>query len=128
MKSMPLPKAVTVFNKYVINKFFLFFAAWFKPMAIVVHSGRRSGRLYYTPVMVFRTGNGFLFALTYGSDVDWVKNLKASNNGILRYGGKEFHIQDFRLVEYREVKQYFPLIVRVFLNIIRVRDCLESDS
>ena len=128
MKSMPLPKAVTVFNKHVTNKFFLIFAAWFKPMAIVVHSGRRSGRLYYTPVMVFRTGNGFLFALTYGSDVDWVKNLKASNNGILRYVGKEFHIQDFRLVEYREVKQYFPLIVRVFLNIIRVRDCLESDS
>ena len=123
---MPIPKVVTGFNKHVTNKFFLVFAGWFKPMAIVVHSGRRSGRLYYTPVMAFPIDNGFLFALTYGNDVDWVKNLIASGKGILRYEGKEFHIQGFRLVAFKEVEQCFPLIVQTFLKVIRVRDCLES--
>jgi hypothetical protein len=41
---------------------------------------RSSGRLYRTPVNVFRRGDTFLFFLTYGSDVQWVKNVLAAGD------------------------------------------------
>jgi deazaflavin-dependent oxidoreductase (nitroreductase family) len=47
---------------------------------IIQHRGRSSGRLYRTPVNVFRCGNTFLFFLTYGSDVQWVKNVLAAGD------------------------------------------------
>jgi len=37
--------------------------------------------------MAFSTDVGFVFALTYGRDVDWVKNLIASDSGSLEYDG-----------------------------------------
>ena len=44
---------------------------------IIEHHGRSTGRLYRTPVNVFRRDDTFLFFLTYGSDVQWVKNVLA---------------------------------------------------
>src|SRR5205809_6896960 len=40
--------------------------------------GRKSGRVYRTPVNVFRAPNGFLIALTYGRESEWVKNALAA--------------------------------------------------
>lgn len=45
---------------------------------MIVHRGRKSGREFHTPVNLFRRRDGFVFALTYGSDSDWVKNVLAA--------------------------------------------------
>jgi hypothetical protein len=37
--------------------------------------GRTSGRPYETPVEAFATDDGFLVALPYGPDTDWLKNV-----------------------------------------------------
>ena len=43
---------------------------------------------------VFRRGDSYVFALTYGADVNWVKNVVAAGECELRTGGR-----DMRLVE-----------------------------
>jgi deazaflavin-dependent oxidoreductase (nitroreductase family) len=48
--------------------------------AILTHRGRKTGRTYRTPVNVFRRGNDYFFFLTYGSDVQWVKNVLATGS------------------------------------------------
>lgn len=53
-------------------------AGWVPGFAIVVHVGRRSGRTYRTPVNVFRDGDRYVFALTYGAESDWVRNVLAA--------------------------------------------------
>jgi deazaflavin-dependent oxidoreductase (nitroreductase family) len=45
--------------------------------AILTHRGRKTGRSYRTPINVFRRGTEYFFFLTYGSDVQWVKNVLA---------------------------------------------------
>jgi Domain of unknown function (DUF385). len=45
--------------------------------AVLTHRGRKTGRTYRTPINVFRRGNDYFFFLTYGSDVQWVKNVLA---------------------------------------------------
>jgi len=43
------------------------FAGWLPGFGILTHVGRKSGKVYRTPVNVFRASNGFIIALTYGS-------------------------------------------------------------
>jgi len=81
-----------------------------------------------TPVLAFPTSYGYLFALTYGRNVDWVRNLRASGNGILKYSRDTEKIHYFKMIPYEEVKQYFPGIVRLFLQIIDVTDCLMVEK
>jgi len=94
---MPIPRWVARFNKRVTNRLFLVFAGRLPPFAIVNHTGRSSGRRYRTPVLAFTTETGFVFALTYGRDVDWARNLVASGGGSLRYKGEEIQLCGVRL-------------------------------
>ena len=121
---MPFPKGIAVFNKYVTNRLILPFAGWIPPLTIVNHQGRKSGRRYRTPIVAFIFENGFVFALTYGRDVDWVKNLIASGSGTLGYKGEHIGIHNIRHTLYDEVKDAFPFLFRVLLNIISVEHCL----
>jgi F420H(2)-dependent quinone reductase len=50
-------------------------AARLPTFALLTHRGRKSGRTYRTPINVFRRGDDYFFFLTYGSDVQWVKNV-----------------------------------------------------
>jgi deazaflavin-dependent oxidoreductase (nitroreductase family) len=75
---MPIPRGIARFNKRVTNRITGKFAGWMPGFAIVTHTGRRSGRTYRTPVNVFRDGERYVFALTYGTESDWVKNVLAA--------------------------------------------------
>ncbi len=121
---MPIPKYIAVINKHVTNRFFLLFARWLPPFAIVNHLGRRSGRRYRTPILAFRTESGFVFALTYGLDVDWVRNLMASDSGRLEYKGDETPIHMIRFEKYDDVRELFPYLVQLPLGLIPVEDSL----
>ena len=121
---MPIPKQITIFNKHITNRFFILFAGWIPPLAIVEHRGRVSGRLYMTPILAFPSSNGYVFALTYGRDVDWVKNLQASGQGVLKYNGNDDPIYSPRHISIEEVEEMFPIMVRLFLHILKVNDCL----
>jgi deazaflavin-dependent oxidoreductase (nitroreductase family) len=121
---MPFPKTLARFNKHVTNRFVLLFAGWIPPLATVIHHGRLTGRKYRTPILAFPTDPGFVFALTYGRDVDWVKNLFAAGDGIIEYGGSEFLLISFRFISFDEVNDVFPLPVRILFRLLSVEDCL----
>ena len=72
-----LGRRMARFNHAVTNKVSIHVAGWAPGMGIVIHVGRRTGTVYRTPVNVFRTKDGFRFALTYGRDAEWVRNALA---------------------------------------------------
>jgi hypothetical protein len=69
---------VAAFNLAVTNRITSRFAARLSGFGILTHVGRKSGRVYRIPVNVFRVSEGFLIALTYGRDSEWVKNVVAA--------------------------------------------------
>ncbi len=71
---------------------------------IVTHRGRTSGREYRTPVNVFRRGGHFLFFLTYGSDVDWVKNILAAGRCTLRTRRRNVELVEPELIDDPELR------------------------
>ena len=86
-------------------------AAWLPTFAVMTHRGRRSGREYRTPINVFRRGDAYLFFLTYGADVDWVKNVLAAGSCSLRTRGRDVALVDPELIEDRELRDA-PVIHR----------------
>jgi len=44
------------------------FAGWLPGFGILTHVGRKSGKVYRTPVNVFRASSGFIIALTYAPE------------------------------------------------------------
>lgn len=125
---MPILKGVAKFNKHFTNRFFLLFAGWLPPWAVVNHRGRSSGHGYRTPVIAFPTETGFVFALTYGRDVDWARNLVASGGGSLVYKGEEIPLCEVRLGKYADVRGMFPLWIRLSLWFISLEDCLLAEA
>src|SRR6202161_2465256 len=69
---------VAAFNLAVTNRITSRFAARLPGFGILTHVGRKSGKVYRTPVNVFRAQKGFLIALTYGRESEWVRNVIAA--------------------------------------------------
>jgi deazaflavin-dependent oxidoreductase (nitroreductase family) len=100
------------------------FAGHLPGFAILVYAGRRSGRTYRTPMNVFRHGDEYICALTYGSDVQWVKNIVAAGGCELVTMGKTVRLVDPRL--FVDPKgRLMPLPVRLFLRLMRVTEFLS---
>src|SRR6266550_1134794 len=68
-------RRVAAFHRAITNRVTVRLAARLPGFAVVTNVGRKSGRLYRTPVNVFREPDGFLIALTYGQDSGWVRNV-----------------------------------------------------
>ncbi|WP_405495930.1 nitroreductase family deazaflavin-dependent oxidoreductase [Nocardia sp. NBC_00511] len=75
---MPLPRTLAKINRRISNPVLGVMARLAPGFGIVIHRGRKSGRVYRSPVMVFARGDGYRIALTYGRDVDWLKNIRAA--------------------------------------------------
>lgn len=89
---MPLPKGLARFNRSVTNRITKPAARRLGGFGVLRHTGRQSGNEYETPLNVWRHGSEVVVALTYGSDVDWLKNAREAEASIFVMGGKEVRV------------------------------------
>lgn len=123
---MPLSRRLAHFNRRVTNRITRHVAWWAPGFAIVTHVGRRSGRTYHTPVNVFRDGNRYTFALTYGRDADWVRNVLAAGGCEIRTRGRTVRLEQPELFT-DETRARVPPPVRVVLGAIDAQDFLALE-
>jgi deazaflavin-dependent oxidoreductase (nitroreductase family) len=76
--------------------------------AVLTHRGRTTGRIYRTPINVFRDGNDFVFFLTYGSDVNWVKNVLATGSCSIETRGRVVDLVEPELITDPELRPAPP--------------------
>ena len=62
----------------------------FGPFALLRHVGRRCGKQYEIPIMVWPVDGGFVIELSYGRKVDWLRNLQAASQASLGWHHREF--------------------------------------
>jgi deazaflavin-dependent oxidoreductase (nitroreductase family) len=86
---------------------------------VVVHRGRVSGREYQTVVNWWRDEETAIVALTYGHDVDWLKNLSAAGGGVIASRGRTYRVGQ-PVVIGPEGLNRMPGAVRVILSTIDV--------
>jgi deazaflavin-dependent oxidoreductase (nitroreductase family) len=84
----PAIDALRWFNKKVQNPLSLRVAGKKnRDLAALHHTGRKSGREYVVPVLAQRTGQSFFIPLSYGTDVDWLRNVLASGGCAIDHDG-----------------------------------------
>lgn len=70
----------------------------FAPLAILEHTGRKSGKTFKTPLASFRFRDGFLLPLPYGPQVDWCRNALASGHAVLHRNGHAYRLERAELI------------------------------
>jgi deazaflavin-dependent oxidoreductase (nitroreductase family) len=95
--------------------------------AILTHVGRTSGRTYRTPINVFRRGDHYVFGLTYGSHVHWLKNILVAGDCMMRTRGRDVRLIEPELIVDPGLR-LLPRPVRVFGRSIRVTEVLRMRS
>lgn len=121
---MPLPRWLARVNLRFTNRILGPLARRLPGMGIIDHVGRKSHREYRTPVMIFRTGNRFVIALTYGPNSEWVKNVLAANGCLFETRKKRLRLVNPRLF-HDDQRKAMPVLVRFVLGILNASDFLE---
>lgn len=122
---MPLPHSVARFNRRVTNHVLTPLVRHLPGFGIIIHTGRRSGREYQTPLLGFRDGDRITFALTYGPNTDWVRNIVAAGGGRLVSRGREVQLAEPRLV-HDPSRRLAPAAARLPLRLLTVSDFLVT--
>ena len=118
---MPLPTGLARFNRVVTNRVVGPFAARLPGFAIVTHVGRRSGREHSNPVNLFRRGDRYVIALTYGADSQWVRNVLAAGEVDVETRGRRIPLVEPEVV-HDERQSLVPSPVRPILRATNVTD------
>jgi deazaflavin-dependent oxidoreductase (nitroreductase family) len=116
---VPLPRSLARFNLRVTNRLAGPLASRLPWFGVLTHRGRRSGRLYRTPVNVFRIPHWYVVALTYGPDTEWVRNVLEAGECELQTRGRWVRLNSPRLVS-DENRRLVPPPVRPILRVLGV--------
>jgi deazaflavin-dependent oxidoreductase (nitroreductase family) len=75
--------------------------------SVVRHVGRRSGRMYQTPVVAAQHDDSFLIALPYGKRTDWLKNVLARGSATIVTNGHSYEVDRPEVISMAEATGYF---------------------
>jgi deazaflavin-dependent oxidoreductase (nitroreductase family) len=121
---MAFGRRMAAFNRRVTNRVTGPLAPRLPGFGVILHTGRRSGRRYRTPVNVFRVPGGYVVALTYGADAEWVRNVVAAGGCELETRGRREHLAHPELF-HDERRSHVPPPVRPILRRLGAADFLR---
>jgi deazaflavin-dependent oxidoreductase (nitroreductase family) len=122
--SRPPLAVIRPFTIHVFNPFSRLFVRWLPGFGILSYRGRKTGKRYRTPMNAFRDGDGWVFALTYGSDVQWVKNVLASGHAELLVRRTTYRLVDPELLV-DPARRLMPFGIRQLLGLMRVSEFMR---
>jgi deazaflavin-dependent oxidoreductase (nitroreductase family) len=120
---MPLPRHLARFNRVVTNRVLGPLGRFLPGFAVVSRVGRRSGRIYRTPVNLFRRADGYVIALTYGADSQWVRNDLEAGRAEIETRGHRLQLVDPQVVR-DPSRSSVPKPVRVALRVTNVDELM----
>lgn len=96
--------------------------------------GRRSGRMYATPVAARPTASGFIIPLTFGVGADWFRNMQAAGWAVVRWKGVERALVEPEVVDWATGGAAFSGLERALMwrfgvrQFARLRDAPRLDT
>jgi deazaflavin-dependent oxidoreductase (nitroreductase family) len=109
----------------VVNPMALRLAGRGGSLAVLEHTGRRTGRRYRTPVRAFRRGRRVTVGANFGADSQWVKNVVAAGCCEMVLRRERLHLSQPRIVPLGSLPPVLPRWYAFGLrHVVRTRDCL----
>lgn len=96
--------------------------------SVIAHVGRKSGRVYETPVDIISTTTGLLIALPYGTRVDWLRNVVAAGSATVVTRGDRVDVERPTIVATADVAALIPRRTLRTLRLLGVNQCLHLEK
>jgi deazaflavin-dependent oxidoreductase (nitroreductase family) len=93
--------------------------------SVIRHVGRTTGRAYETPVGAVVTDDGFVIALPYGPNTDWLKNVLARGSAIIVDEGNTYDVEQPVVVPMAVAGRHFSSQDQRAHSVFRVDQCLR---
>jgi deazaflavin-dependent oxidoreductase (nitroreductase family) len=119
-----LARRIARFNKRFTNRLTGPLAQYLPGFGVVTHVGRHSGRTYRTPVNVFTHDECFIFALTYGREAQWVRNVLAAGGCELTARGQRHRLTHPEVFRDERQRAVAP-IARPILRLVGANDFMR---
>jgi deazaflavin-dependent oxidoreductase (nitroreductase family) len=93
--------------------------------SVIRHVGRTTGRAYETPVGAVATDDGFVIALPYGPNTDWLKNVLASGSATIVNEGNTYDVDRPEVVPMAAAGRFFSSQDQRAHGVFGVDQCLR---
>lgn len=124
----PFRDSLRAFNRRWANPLVLRFAGgstW--SVARLEHRGRRGRDLYVTPLLAWPVSGGFLMPMPYGPDVDWARNLRHADDGVLQHQGVRYRIGNPRIESAASALPDLPFPIDRLVAMSGIRHVMRVD-
>ncbi len=125
-KFRPVLTAVRRTNRATFNRHAMKTAgtpgAW---ASVIRHVGRKTGDVHQTPVQAVASDDGFVIALPYGTQSDWLKNVLASGSATIINEGETYRVVHPEIVPASLVARYFPAKDQRSHRLFHLEHCLR---
>lgn len=99
--------------------------SWMPVVGVLVHRGRRTGRLYRAPLGMRPFGDSFVMPLTFGENAAWYRNVRASGSCVVHYRGREHTLVAPEVIDYAAAAPAFPRYERVQFRLVGINEYLR---
>jgi deazaflavin-dependent oxidoreductase (nitroreductase family) len=92
-------------------------------LGVVHHRGRKSGRLYATPLGVRpAAGGGFVIPLTFSESSQWYQNIRAAGGCVITYQGADHAVAGPMVVDRITAGPSYPRYERLALRLLGINE------
>jgi deazaflavin-dependent oxidoreductase (nitroreductase family) len=98
---------------------------WMPILGVMHHAGRRSGRIYHTPLGMRRSGDTVVMPRTFGEDAGWYRNIIAAGSAEANYLGRCYRLVDPEVIDYETAAPAFPRYERLQFRLIGINQFLR---
>jgi deazaflavin-dependent oxidoreductase (nitroreductase family) len=92
---------------------------------VVRHRGRKSGKLYSTPLAIRPTADGFVLPLPWGEGTDWCRNVRAAGGGIVHWGGSDIAVDSPEIIDTADALPNFDPYMRPMVKLVGIKKFLR---
>jgi len=98
---------------------------WMPVVGVLRHRGRRSGRIYSTPLGMRPLGDGFVMPRTFGDNAAWYRNVMAAGRCVVTYRGHDYELVDPEVIDYQAAAPAYPRYERLQFRLLGINEYLR---
>ena len=125
LQPRPINDVVRLFNKRLLNPVMMALDRRHWYAAVLKHKGRRSGKEYSTPVTAGPLEDSFVIPLSYGEDVDWLKNVRAAGRCSIETRSGTYLVGDPEVIDRAHALAIVPRHARLMFRLFGIESYVK---
>jgi deazaflavin-dependent oxidoreductase (nitroreductase family) len=119
-------RRVIIFVARFVNPLVLAMAGrrWMPIVGILHHRGRRSGRVYATPLGMRPLADGFVMPRTLSEHSAWYQNVQAAGSAVVTWAGADHQLDRPEVVDAATAEVAFPRYERFLFRLLGIDEFL----